>query len=96
MAKGRGIVTDPVVWRRVLDEVCTALSERGATIMGAMVSPITGSDGNVEFVVVGRAPGSADAVAGRPPLVGEALAAHLDAVVAEVAPPPVAAPEAEA
>ena len=56
VAKGRGIVTDPVVWRRVLGEVCTALRGRGATIMGAMVSPITGSDGNVEFVVVGRAP----------------------------------------
>ena len=34
--------------------------------MGAMVSPITGSDGNVEFVVVGRAPGSAEPLAGRP------------------------------
>jgi 23S rRNA (cytidine1920-2'-O)/16S rRNA (cytidine1409-2'-O)-methyltransferase len=96
VAKGRGIVTDPVVWRRVLEEVCTALSERGATIMGAMVSPITGSDGNVEFVVVGRAPGAADALSGRVALSGDALAAHLDAVVAEAAPEPVADPEADA
>lgn len=95
VAKGRGIVTDPAVWRRVLQEVCTALSERGATIMGAMVSPITGSDGNVEFVVVGRAPGSTDPLATRPGLSAEGLTAHLDDVVAEIAPPPEPEPEAE-
>ena len=42
VAKGKGVVTDPTVWRRVLAEVCTALEARGATIMGVMVSPITG------------------------------------------------------
>jgi 23S rRNA (cytidine1920-2'-O)/16S rRNA (cytidine1409-2'-O)-methyltransferase len=96
VATGRGVVTDPVVWRRVLAEVCAALGERGATIMGAMVSPITGSDGNVEFVVVGRAPGSTEPLAGRAALAPDALAAHLDAVVAEIAPPAPAEPEAEA
>jgi len=97
VARGRGIVTDPVVWRRVLGEVCAALDERGATIMGAMVSPLTGSDGNVEFVVVGRAPGSADPLSGRGPLRGEDLDLVLDAVVAEAAPaevPPAGVPPA--
>ena len=62
--------------------------------MGAMVSPLTGADGNVEFLVVGHAPGAADAArAGRPR--GRRLAAHLDAVVAEVA-PPAADPEGDA
>jgi len=84
VARGRGIITDPAVWRRVLLEVCAALDERGATIMGAMVSPITGSDGNVEFVVVGRAPGAGDALAGLPALTAAGLAPVLDAVVAEV------------
>lgn len=60
--KGRGVIRDPAVWHRTLVEVGTALVERGAAIMGAMTSPITGGDGNVEFlihvVVDGRAPGS--------------------------------------
>jgi len=67
VAKGRGVVTDPAVWRRILLEVLGALREAGAAIMGAMVSPLTGADGNVEFLVhavTGRAdlgsPGSQD------------------------------------
>jgi len=51
VARGRGIVTDPDVWRSVLDEVTSACEQRGATIMGVMASPITGTDGNVEFLV---------------------------------------------
>jgi 23S rRNA (cytidine1920-2'-O)/16S rRNA (cytidine1409-2'-O)-methyltransferase len=85
-ARGRGIVTDPEIWRRVLDEVATALRERGATIMGAMVSPLTGSDGNVEFVVVGRCPGTDVPLVDRPALSGPALAAELDAAVAAAVP----------
>ena len=50
-AKGSGVVRDAVVWRRVLAEVGDALAARGAVIMGAMVSPITGASGNVEFLV---------------------------------------------
>jgi 23S rRNA (cytidine1920-2'-O)/16S rRNA (cytidine1409-2'-O)-methyltransferase len=94
VAKGRGVVTDPVVWRRVLEEVGTALLGQGATIMGAMVSPITGSDGNVEFVVVGRAPrhhGPSEPLAGRPALQGADLVAAFDAVVVEAAPASTAA-----
>ncbi len=83
VARGRGVVSDPVVWRRVLDEVSAALLERGATIMGAMASPLPGSDGNVEFVVVGRAPGDGSPLAGRAALDGDALSAELDAAVAE-------------
>jgi 23S rRNA (cytidine1920-2'-O)/16S rRNA (cytidine1409-2'-O)-methyltransferase len=51
VARGRGIVTDPDVWRSVLDDVTSACEHRGATIMGVMASPITGTDGNVEFLV---------------------------------------------
>ena len=55
-AKGRGIITDPAIWSRVLDEVMSALLALGASIMWVMVSPITGSYGNVEFIVAGRTP----------------------------------------
>ena len=54
VARGRGIVTDPEVWREVLLAATSAFDDRGATIMGVMVSPITGTDGNVEFLVHAR------------------------------------------
>ncbi|MEX2292258.1 MAG: TlyA family RNA methyltransferase [Acidimicrobiales bacterium] len=54
-ARGRGIITDPSVWRRVLEEVAAALDALGAAIMGVMTSPITGADGNVEFLIHARA-----------------------------------------
>jgi 23S rRNA (cytidine1920-2'-O)/16S rRNA (cytidine1409-2'-O)-methyltransferase len=56
-SKGRGIIRDPAVWRRVLGEVRAASAVAGSAMMAAMVSPITGADGNREFLVhcqVGR------------------------------------------
>ena len=54
-SRGRGVISDPEVWRRVLGEVAGALDQGGAAIMGAMASPLTGADGNVEFLVHARA-----------------------------------------
>ncbi|MFN8037990.1 MAG: TlyA family RNA methyltransferase [Acidimicrobiales bacterium] len=59
--RGRGVITDPVVWTAALVDVMVALTAAGATIMGAMPSPLTGADGNVEFLVWARRNG-----AGRP------------------------------
>jgi 23S rRNA (cytidine1920-2'-O)/16S rRNA (cytidine1409-2'-O)-methyltransferase len=59
-AKGRGIIRDPAIWRQVLDDVAGALRAAGATIMGGMVSPIHGADGNVEFLLHVVAPGGGD------------------------------------
>lgn len=75
-ARAKGVISDPAVWRRVLEEVKGALVDHGAVIMGAMVSPLTGADGNVEFLLWARTPAS-DAAAAVPPSV------DLDAVVAE-------------
>ena len=63
--RGRGVIRDPQVWSRTLSEVCAALQGRGAAIMGVMTSPITGGDGNVEFLVHARrgaVPGEVDAL----------------------------------
>jgi 23S rRNA (cytidine1920-2'-O)/16S rRNA (cytidine1409-2'-O)-methyltransferase len=62
--RGRGVIRDPGVWRRVLDDVVIALGGAGAAIMGLMVSPLTGADGNVEFFVHARAaiPSDADGI----------------------------------
>ncbi len=54
-ARGKGVVTDPQVWRRVLGEVRAAISTQPAAMMDAMVSPLQGADGNVEFLVHARA-----------------------------------------
>jgi 23S rRNA (cytidine1920-2'-O)/16S rRNA (cytidine1409-2'-O)-methyltransferase len=53
-SRGRGVIRDPEVWRGVLDDTGGALAGHRAAIMGVMVSPITGADGNVEFLVHAR------------------------------------------
>jgi 23S rRNA (cytidine1920-2'-O)/16S rRNA (cytidine1409-2'-O)-methyltransferase len=50
-ARGKGVIRDEAVRDRVLDEVIAALAALGAAIMGTMVSPLTGADGNVEYLV---------------------------------------------
>ncbi|CAN5561309.1 TlyA family rRNA (cytidine-2'-O)-methyltransferase [soil metagenome] len=57
VSRGRGVVRDPEVWTEVLIEVVNTLHGLGAAIMGAMVSPLHGVDGNVEFLIHARAPG---------------------------------------
>jgi 23S rRNA (cytidine1920-2'-O)/16S rRNA (cytidine1409-2'-O)-methyltransferase len=78
VSKGRGVVRDPSVWRRVLGETTSALTDHGAAMMGVMVSPLKGADGNVEFLLHLRAHAASDA----PTVVDEAA---LDAVVEEAA-----------
>jgi 23S rRNA (cytidine1920-2'-O)/16S rRNA (cytidine1409-2'-O)-methyltransferase len=80
VSKGRGIVTDPTVWRDSLGRVAGAFVEGGSVIMGAMVSPITGADGNVEFLLHARI--DDDRVDDRVEWVDDALDGLLDAVVA--------------
>jgi len=53
-ARGRGVIRDPAVWRRVLAEVGGAVRGHGAAIMGGMASPLRGADGNVEFLLHAR------------------------------------------
>ena len=54
--RARGVIKDPAIWRRTVLEVSAALIERGAAIMGVMASPITGGDGNHEFLIAARKP----------------------------------------
>ena len=55
-AKGRGVIRDPAVRARTLEEVGSALEALGAAIMGNVESPITGADGNVELLLHAMAP----------------------------------------
>ncbi len=49
-----GVVRDPAVWRRVLDEVTTAFEVAGVAPLGLMASPVLGPAGNVEYLLYGR------------------------------------------
>ena len=46
-----GVVTDPATWERVLREVAASAETAGLQADRAIRSPITGGDGNVEFLV---------------------------------------------
>ncbi len=55
--RGRGVIRDPMVWRRVLVSLRSDVEARGAAMMGLMISPITGAQGNVEFfALIARLP----------------------------------------
>ena len=49
-----GVVRDPALHQRVCDEVRLWLEGSGWTVDGIVPSPITGPEGNVEFLVVAR------------------------------------------
>jgi 23S rRNA (cytidine1920-2'-O)/16S rRNA (cytidine1409-2'-O)-methyltransferase len=46
----RGVIRDPEVWADALRGVVDSYAARGAAIMGLMVSPLLGAEGNVEFL----------------------------------------------
>lgn len=50
-ARGRGVITDPAIHERVRAEIGDALHGAGCSVHGWTASPITGADGNREFLV---------------------------------------------
>jgi 23S rRNA (cytidine1920-2'-O)/16S rRNA (cytidine1409-2'-O)-methyltransferase len=58
--RGSGVIRDPLIHQRVCDEVSAALVTRGCEVIAWVDSPITGAEGNREFLVhaVARRPGS--------------------------------------
>ena len=48
--RDRGVIRDPRVWAETVTAVLAAFTEEGAAIMGLMVSPLLGAEGNVEFL----------------------------------------------
>ena len=49
-----GIVRDPALHARVCDEVRSWLESDGWRVLGIGESPITGTEGNVEFLIAAR------------------------------------------
>jgi len=91
VSRGRGVIRDPAVRRRALGAVASAIASQGATIMGAMASPLLGPAGNAEFLLHARAHtallGAGTGPVGPAPAVADApdaaVAAMLDAAVAD-------------
>ena len=48
-SRGKGVVRDPDVWRRVLSDVASNASRHGLAPAGLAASPLRGAAGNVEF-----------------------------------------------
>lgn len=51
-----GVVRDPAVQERVCREVADWLADSGWTVIGVTQSPITGPEGNIEFLIGARLP----------------------------------------
>lgn len=51
-----GVVRDPAVHARVCDDVAAWLTGKGWHVEGITASPITGPEGNVEFLIAARLP----------------------------------------
>ena len=49
-----GVVRDPAIHARVCDEVRHWVTEQGWTVLGLTQSPITGPQGNIEFLIYAR------------------------------------------
>lgn len=49
-----GVIRDPAVHQRVCDEVEQWLDNAGWTVPGIVQSPITGPEGNIEFLIAAR------------------------------------------
>lgn len=56
VSRGKGVVTDPEIHDRVRSEIDEALADAGCIVEGWTTSPITGADGNVEFLVHATTP----------------------------------------
>ncbi len=79
-SRARGVIRDPEIHLRTLSQVADALGGAGAVIMGAMPSPITGSAGNIEFLLHAQVPAPSTASGSRPSPDSQAM---VEAAVAQ-------------
>ncbi len=75
-ARGQGVIRDPAVHRRVLQEVLSFAQAHGYGVRGLIPSPIRGPKGNVEFL--------AWLAVAAPPAPEDRLAAWIEACLAQV------------
>ncbi len=69
----KGVVRDPEVHREVLEHFCTSVKSLGFSVLGITYSPITGPEGNIEFLGHLQKNGAEDSI---PDLEALVLEAH--------------------
>lgn len=62
----RGVISDPAEWRAALRRTVDAAVARGANVVDAVVSPIRGAQGNVEFFLYMTKPATSDPTGAEP------------------------------
>ncbi|MGI8908547.1 MAG: TlyA family RNA methyltransferase [Candidatus Sumerlaeaceae bacterium] len=65
VSKGKGVIRDPAVHRRIIKELCHEFPRIGWSVKGMMPSPLYGGSGNREFLVhlqAAKQPGPAAAL----------------------------------
>jgi len=82
--RGRGVIRRPAAWEAALEGALGAMQPVGTAIMGIMVSPLRGADGNVEFLAHLTKVAS-DPAAATEPASPAALASLIEGAVAEAA-----------
>lgn len=55
VSRGRGVITDPDVWRGALSGAVDAVVDTGAAVHDIIASPLRGAEGNVEFLLHAKA-----------------------------------------
>jgi 23S rRNA (cytidine1920-2'-O)/16S rRNA (cytidine1409-2'-O)-methyltransferase len=85
VSRGKGVIRDPALWFSALEGVASALVDAKTGIMGAMVSPLTGSAGNVEFLLHARK-GTAGDEAGEATALLTAAVSEADGLLPPAAP----------
>jgi 23S rRNA (cytidine1920-2'-O)/16S rRNA (cytidine1409-2'-O)-methyltransferase len=74
-SRGRGVITDPKLWRQSIEGVVEAAFEQQVELRELRLSPISGGDGNVEFLArFSRHGGDAPALALVDAVIEEATA----------------------
>ena len=58
-SRGKGVITDPLVWRSTLMRVLESARSHGAELRDLQSSPLRGSEGNLEFLLYLSNPQSA-------------------------------------
>jgi 23S rRNA (cytidine1920-2'-O)/16S rRNA (cytidine1409-2'-O)-methyltransferase len=71
VARGSGVIRDPLVHQQVLADILSYAGEQGFGLQGLVRSPLQGPKGNVEFL----------AWLGYPGKIPEGLEAQIEAVI---------------
>jgi 23S rRNA (cytidine1920-2'-O)/16S rRNA (cytidine1409-2'-O)-methyltransferase len=56
VARGRGVITDPLIHQAACDGIAQHLESLGAVVRGVTESPIKGAEGNTEFLMFVECP----------------------------------------